>query len=49
VLGFVVVGETAALVAADVVYTCVRIWGKYLYTSAATKAAVSPITTNLNT
>jgi hypothetical protein len=28
--------------------TYVRIWGKYLYTtSAATKAAVSPITTNL--
>jgi hypothetical protein len=28
--------------------TCVHIWGKYI-TTATTKAAVSPITTNLNT
>jgi hypothetical protein len=29
--------------------TCVRIWGKYVYITTTTKAAVSPITTNLNT
>jgi hypothetical protein len=28
--------------------TCARIWGKYI-TTATTKAAVSPITTKLNT
>jgi hypothetical protein len=33
-----------------VLQTYVRIWGKYVYiTTATTKAAVSPITTNLNT